>query len=112
MVLALKAKRVCLLTDSYLVKGQTGGEYQIHEASLTEYNKILKQLMEKFDECVVDHITRSNNTRADALSKFAIQTPMTMGETRTVTLSTMSEPSIQAELLKKFSVMAIAEGEP
>ena len=106
MARAAKADRVCLFIDSDLVKKQITGEYLIHETALVKYNEKLKESMGKFESCTIEHLVRAQNDRADALSKFAIRT-REVGA-RTITLTTAPHPSIQSDLLKRFSVMTIA----
>ncbi|KAL2241737.1 UNVERIFIED_CONTAM: Retrovirus-related Pol polyprotein from transposon opus [Sesamum indicum] len=57
-------------TDSQLVAMQIEGIYETKEKSMTEYLKRAKEWMQKFSKCTVQQIPRSENERADALSKL------------------------------------------
>ncbi|KAL2249921.1 UNVERIFIED_CONTAM: Retrovirus-related Pol polyprotein from transposon opus [Sesamum indicum] len=57
-------------TDSQLVAMQIEGIYETKEKSMIEYLKRAKEWMQKFSKCAVQQIPRSENERADALSKL------------------------------------------
>ncbi|KAL2251354.1 UNVERIFIED_CONTAM: Retrovirus-related Pol polyprotein from transposon opus [Sesamum indicum] len=57
-------------TDSQLVAMQIEGAYETKEKSMTEYWKRSKEWMQKFSKCTIQQIPRSENERADALSKL------------------------------------------
>jgi hypothetical protein len=57
--------------DSLLVANQIGGSYEAKEASMKQYLVKAQELINSFDNCVVIHVPRSKNKKADALSKLA-----------------------------------------
>ncbi|KAL0414905.1 UNVERIFIED_CONTAM: Retrovirus-related Pol polyprotein from transposon opus [Sesamum radiatum] len=70
--LALEAgvKEINVCTDLQLVAMQVEGSYETREPTMVEYLEKVKELMGRFDKCAVQQIPRSENERADALSKF------------------------------------------
>ncbi|XP_022004491.1 uncharacterized protein LOC110902060 [Helianthus annuus] len=65
------AKNVEAHVDSLLVANQVNGEYEAREANMIEYLEQVKQIMALFESCKVEHVPRSKNKKADALSKLA-----------------------------------------
>ncbi|XP_022007808.1 uncharacterized protein LOC110907084 [Helianthus annuus] len=65
------AKNVIAHVDSLLVANQVNGEYKAREANMIEYLEQVRQAMALFEACRVEHIPRSKNKKADALSKLA-----------------------------------------
>uniref|UniRef100_A0A251SMQ5 Putative reverse transcriptase domain-containing protein n=1 Tax=Helianthus annuus TaxID=4232 RepID=A0A251SMQ5_HELAN len=65
------AKNVIAHVDSLLVANQVNGEYEAREANMIEYLEQVKQMMAQFEACRVEHVPRSKNKKADALSKLA-----------------------------------------
>ncbi|KAD2806282.1 hypothetical protein E3N88_39659 [Mikania micrantha] len=57
--------------DSLLVSNQINGVYEIKEERMKQYVQVVEGLMAKFESCVVIHVPRSQNKKADALSKLA-----------------------------------------
>ncbi|KAL2236614.1 UNVERIFIED_CONTAM: Retrovirus-related Pol polyprotein from transposon [Sesamum indicum] len=57
-------------TDSQLVAMQVEGIYETKERSMADYLKKAKEGMQKFSKCNVQQIPKSENERADALSKL------------------------------------------
>ncbi|KAL0344710.1 UNVERIFIED_CONTAM: hypothetical protein Sradi_4302300 [Sesamum radiatum] len=70
--LALEAgvKEINVCTDSQLVAMQVEGNYETRERTMVQYLGKVKELMARFDKCIVQQIPRTENGRADALSKF------------------------------------------
>ncbi|KAK5775691.1 hypothetical protein PVK06_043614 [Gossypium arboreum] len=58
-------------TNSQLVIKQLNGDYEVNESRLKKYQSIATQLLAGFDKVQVKQVLRSDNTRADALSKLA-----------------------------------------
>ncbi|XP_022007340.1 uncharacterized protein LOC110906528 [Helianthus annuus] len=65
------ARDVIAHVDSLLVANQVNGVYEAREANMIGYLEQVKQVMALFDSCKVEHVTRSKNKKADALSKLA-----------------------------------------
>ncbi|XP_011083337.1 uncharacterized protein LOC105165875 [Sesamum indicum] len=57
-------------TDSQVVAMQIEGMYETRKKSMTEYLRKTKERMQKFSKCTIQQIPRSENERADALSKL------------------------------------------
>ncbi|KAL0355818.1 UNVERIFIED_CONTAM: hypothetical protein Sradi_4028700 [Sesamum radiatum] len=70
--LALEAgvKEVNVCTDSQLLAMQVEGSYETREQTMVQYLKKVKELMTRFDKCIIQQIPRTENERADVLSKF------------------------------------------
>ncbi|KAL2250220.1 UNVERIFIED_CONTAM: Retrovirus-related Pol polyprotein from transposon [Sesamum indicum] len=64
------ARDLAVFTDSQLITLQIEGTYETREKTMTSYREIVKQLMNKFDKCSVLQVHRTENDKADALSKF------------------------------------------
>ncbi|KAL0400152.1 UNVERIFIED_CONTAM: Ribonuclease HI [Sesamum radiatum] len=93
--LALEAgiKELNVCTDSQLVAMQIEGTYETRERTMVQYLGKVKELMVRFDKCVVQQIPRSENKRADALSKFGV---MVEGvKERKITLIIKEHPIIE-----------------
>ncbi|XP_022014370.1 uncharacterized protein LOC110913858 [Helianthus annuus] len=71
LVAKVGAKNVVAHVDSLLVANQVNGEYEARETNMIEYLEQVKHAMALFDSCKVEHIPRSKNKKADALSKLA-----------------------------------------
>ncbi|XP_071714610.1 uncharacterized protein [Rutidosis leptorrhynchoides] len=57
--------------DSQLVANQFNGSFEAHELSMQKYLKLLKESAEKFEFFELSQVSRSQNKKADALSKLA-----------------------------------------
>ncbi|KAL2226183.1 UNVERIFIED_CONTAM: Gag-Pol polyprotein [Sesamum indicum] len=64
------AKDLEVFTDSQLIALQIEGTYETREKTMTSYKEIAQQWMKKFDKCSVLQVPRTENDKADALSKF------------------------------------------
>ncbi|KAL2249885.1 UNVERIFIED_CONTAM: Gag-Pol polyprotein [Sesamum indicum] len=72
------------------------GTYETRERTITLYQKNVTELMSVFDKCVVQQIPRSENDRADALSKFGAMLTGIRG--RKVTVIVKGKTTISKEL--------------
>ena len=68
---ALGAKNLLIQSDSKLVIGQIGGEYEAKEERMQKYLKLTKQLTQEFDIVEFVQIPRSQDMGADEVSKLA-----------------------------------------
>ncbi|XP_071714641.1 uncharacterized protein [Rutidosis leptorrhynchoides] len=57
-----------------LVSNQFNGSFDAHELSMQKYLKLLKETAEKFEHFELAQVSRSQNKKADALSKLAALT--------------------------------------
>lgn len=67
----MKAPKVHVNSDSQIVVNKINGSYEVREPQLKQYLQRVRTLIKAFQHVVVHHIPRSQNKRADALSKFA-----------------------------------------
>ncbi|KAL7589956.1 hypothetical protein Lser_V15G41281 [Lactuca serriola] len=64
------AKVVTALTDSRLAANQVNGSFEVRDQRMGRYVKMVKQLVGSFGQFTIKQIPRSENKRADALSKL------------------------------------------
>ncbi|XP_071704760.1 uncharacterized protein [Rutidosis leptorrhynchoides] len=57
-----------------LVANQFNGSFKAHELSMQKYLKLLQEVAEKFEFFELTQVSRSQNKKADALSKLAVLT--------------------------------------
>ncbi|KAK9049882.1 hypothetical protein SSX86_031149 [Deinandra increscens subsp. villosa] len=67
----LGARKVLAHVDSLLVANQVNGDYEAKGANMALYLGQVKKLMGEFLTCEVMYVPRSQNKKADALSKLA-----------------------------------------
>ncbi|XP_074346937.1 uncharacterized protein LOC141685750 [Apium graveolens] len=67
----LRVKNLKVCGDSKLVVSQVKGEFEARDETMAKYMRLVRAVMTQFDECHVEHISREENTKADALYKFA-----------------------------------------
>ena len=67
----LKVENLKVYGDSKLVVSQVNGEFEAREEVMVKYLRLVKAMMTQFEECQVEYVPREENTKADALSKFA-----------------------------------------
>ncbi|XP_071739877.1 uncharacterized protein [Rutidosis leptorrhynchoides] len=61
-------------TDSQLVANQFNGSFEAHDSSMQKYLQLLKELAVRFKHFELAQVPRSQNKKADALSKLAALT--------------------------------------
>ncbi|XP_071902705.1 uncharacterized protein [Coffea arabica] len=71
MARKLGARSVKVYSDSQLIVNQIGGTYEVKEGSLRKYVAKTCELRGQFEQFTLEQIPRSQNKRADALSKLA-----------------------------------------
>ncbi|KAK9064300.1 hypothetical protein SSX86_015680 [Deinandra increscens subsp. villosa] len=64
-------KKLSVKVDSLLVTNQTTGEFEVKGETMQRYADKVKELISHFDEFQICQIPRSQNKKADALSKLA-----------------------------------------
>ncbi|KAL2230317.1 UNVERIFIED_CONTAM: Retrovirus-related Pol polyprotein from transposon [Sesamum indicum] len=64
------ARNLEAYTDSQLVAMQIEGMYEAKEKSMIAYKERAELLMQRFDKCSLQQISRDENERADSLAKF------------------------------------------
>jgi len=73
--------------------GHLNGEYQVKDTMLSQYYHTVTALIEHFEAFKIEHVPRSNNTRADILSKLA--STKKRGRYKSLLQHTLSIPSIE-----------------
>ena len=68
---ALGVKHLLVQNDSKLVTGQIKGEYEAKEERMQKYLKLTKYLTQEFDKVEFVQVPRSQNTKANEISKLA-----------------------------------------
>jgi ribonuclease HI len=81
--------------NSLLVANQVNGTYEAKETTMKQYLEKAQSMIQKFEECIMTHVPRSKNKKADALSKLA-----------SVTFSHLAK-EIRVEVLKEPSISEI-----
>ncbi|XP_074324263.1 uncharacterized protein LOC141661179 [Apium graveolens] len=66
----LRVKNLKVCGDSKLVVSQVKGEFEARDETMAKYACLVRVVMTQFDECHAEHISREENAKADALSKF------------------------------------------
>ncbi|XP_071708677.1 uncharacterized protein [Rutidosis leptorrhynchoides] len=66
----MKITKLRAYIDSLLVSSQYNGSFDTHELSMQKYLKLLKESTEKFEHFELAQVSRSQNKKADALSKL------------------------------------------
>ncbi len=69
---SLGAKRVQVYTDSELMAKQLNGEYAVRSERLQALAAKVQRLRRGFESCVITHVTRGMNSRADELANMGI----------------------------------------
>ncbi|XP_061370599.1 uncharacterized protein LOC133313266 [Gastrolobium bilobum] len=92
------ARHLKVFSDSQLVTFQISGEYQAKGPLMCKYPEKVKDIMQTFESVAVEHIRRSENTRADILAKHA--STKSLGNNRSV---------IQHNLPNSCIVMSISD---
>jgi ribonuclease HI len=67
----MKATNIRAHVDSLIVANQVSRNYDAKDPSMAKYLEKTKQLMKQFNSCEVVYVPRSQNKKADALSKLA-----------------------------------------
>ena len=67
----MEIKKLQVFTDSLLVSNQVNDSYIAKEPSMKKYREKAKGLMALIPECTIKQVPRSQNKKADALSKLA-----------------------------------------
>ncbi|XP_027911521.1 uncharacterized protein LOC114170230 [Vigna unguiculata] len=89
------AHKLLCKTDSKLTVGHLNGDYQIKDPTLTQYYHMVVPLTEHFDTFQIQHVPRSDNTRADILSKLA--STKKKGRYKSLLQHTLATPSIEQQ---------------
>nr|XP_027102811.1 uncharacterized protein LOC113724067 [Coffea arabica] len=71
MARKLGAESIKIYSDSQLIVNQVLGSYEVKEGPLRKYIAKMHELMDQFKQFTLEQIPRSQNKRADALSKLA-----------------------------------------
>ncbi|XP_022014324.1 uncharacterized protein K02A2.6-like [Helianthus annuus] len=88
----MKVQKLEVFTDSLLVSSQVNESYIAKEPNMKRYKEESKELMDTFQTCSIKQIPRSQNKKADALSKLASLTFAHL--TKKVLVEVLKAPSI------------------
>lgn len=72
IALSRGVRRLAVRLDSQLLVRQVAGEYRVKSAHLKPLYREVMSLIDRFDEVVVQHVPREENTVADALANEAL----------------------------------------
>ncbi|XP_074322944.1 uncharacterized protein LOC141659908 [Apium graveolens] len=67
----LRVKNLKVCGNSKLVVSQVNGEFEARDETMAKCVQLASAIMTQFDECHVEYILKEENSKADALSKFA-----------------------------------------
>ncbi|XP_024014549.1 uncharacterized protein LOC112088502 [Eutrema salsugineum] len=86
-------RKIRTFCDSQLVACQFNGEYEAKDGRMGAYLKVVRELVQKFDEFELTHIPRGENTSADALAALASTSDPDLR--RTILVEFIERPSIE-----------------
>ncbi|XP_022004609.1 uncharacterized protein LOC110902205 [Helianthus annuus] len=89
----MKVQKLQVFTDSLMVSSQVNDSYVAKEPNMKRYKEKSKELMNTFQTCTIKQIPRSQNKKADALSKLASLTFAHL--TKKVFVEVLKTPSIE-----------------
>ena len=89
----VSVKKLTCKTDSKLTVGHLNDEFQIKDPILQQYYHLVRAIIQSaFEQVCVEHIPRTDNVRADILSKLA--STKLRNRNRSLLQQTLSTPSI------------------
>ncbi|GJX59925.1 reverse transcriptase domain-containing protein [Tanacetum coccineum] len=97
-------KNLIAKVDSRLVANQINGSYEAKEQSMTQYLEKARALIDSFEKFSIEQVPRSENKKADALSKIASTSFAHL--TKQVLVETLKRKSIEER-----EILAIIEEE-
>ncbi|XP_024009451.1 uncharacterized protein LOC112084535 [Eutrema salsugineum] len=86
-------RKIRTFCDSQLVACQFNGEYEAKDGRMGAYLKVVRELVQKFDEFELTRIPRGENTSADALAALASTSDPDLR--RTIPVEFIKRPSIE-----------------
>ncbi|XP_024010553.1 uncharacterized protein LOC112085951 [Eutrema salsugineum] len=86
-------RKIRTFCDSQLVACQFNGEYEAKDGQMGAYLKVVRELVQKFDEFELTRIPRGENTSADALAALASTSDPDLR--RTIPVEFIERPSIE-----------------
>lgn len=75
----LEVKCLRVFTDSQLISGQVGGEYEARDPIMSRYLSRVRSRTHPFNHFSVSYIPKGENARADALSGLATLADVALG---------------------------------
>ncbi|XP_073101285.1 uncharacterized protein [Elaeis guineensis] len=91
MVQELGIDSLRVFSDSQLIVGQVRGEFEARDPTMVKYLQKVRDLVAHLKYLEISHISRSENARADALSRLATSAYDTLGRTL---VESLEQPSI------------------
>jgi len=86
------ADTVTCKTDSQLIVGHLDNTFQVKDPLLLQYYHVVQGMLNKFKTTSVKHVSRSQNSKANLLSKLA--TTKIKGQNHTVIHATLDHPTV------------------
>lgn len=93
------ARSLICRTDSQLVVGQMNGKFQVRDDQLLRYLHRVGTLVKDFHRCILKHIPREENVRADMLSK--LHDGKEKGRLTTIIRQVLIEPSVECLVMDR-----------
>ncbi|XP_020238112.1 uncharacterized protein LOC109817307 [Cajanus cajan] len=91
------ASKIKCLTDSKVVAEQVSDNFQVKDHNMMKYYHAYQKLKSNFQEVLVEHIPREDNTRADQLARLAATKKP--GQLRTIIQQEIDHPSVEADMV-------------
>lgn len=79
ILLEMKARNINVYGDSQLVLKQVNGIYGCHSLALASYFIVMVQLLDEFDQVLLNHVPRENNKKANHLAQVASSLKLSKG---------------------------------
>ncbi|XP_077225010.1 uncharacterized protein LOC143858238 [Tasmannia lanceolata] len=95
------AQRLKAYCDSQLVANQIQGVYEVRNERMSKYLSKVRQLASKFKDFEVVRIPRTENAKADVLSKLAASGYTTLGS---ICIEFLQKSSIESEVIEVMQV--------
>ncbi|KAA0031644.1 uncharacterized protein E6C27_scaffold139G004170 [Cucumis melo var. makuwa] len=91
MALEIGVSLIEIYRDSKLIINQLSLQYDVKHEDLKPYFAYARQLMERFDSVMLEHVLRTENKRADALANLATALMMSDNEANVTTSHLIDE---------------------
>ena len=100
------APTIKIVGDSKLVINHLAGEYKFHSEELAPYFMPAKQILDDFDDVIVEHIPKKFNVEVNELAQIATGVTISPGiYSKLVTVHKKLLPSVKRRMLDRKSVV-------
>jgi Reverse transcriptase-like len=96
------ARRVVAYSDSQFAVNQILGVYEAKDGKVKKYLEELQRMCTEFDKAEILHIPRTQNQKADALSKLAAEGDL--DKDRPVVVLEIPKPSVDVEYVEQYQI--------